>query len=339
MGIGGYFSADYCHDEDHIRSLQAGIEEGLTFLDTAEVYSAGHSEELVGKAIAGYRNRVFIATKVSPEHLGFDDVQRAAEASLERLNIETIDLYQVHWPNPNFPIAETVNAIERLIEKGWVRYAGVSNFSLHGFMQAQAEAQAARFQSMQSEYNLFDRTVEKDILPYCEEKNITFIAYTPLDKGVLLQEGARSNRLKEIAFDYDKTPYQIMLNWITSQPAVVAIPKATNIQHIRENAKALDFDLNPQHKKEIDQLFNQQPVLIPGDLIFTDKKGLENFVPGVDDLAKTLIEGEPLKPVRVVRSREHGLPYEYTLVEGKLRYWAWVSAFKERPLPALIRGD
>ncbi len=339
MGVGGFFKEDRTRDEDFVRALQAGVEAGLSFLDTAEAYGAGHSEELVGQAILDRRDKVFLASKVSPEHLAYDDVLRAAERSLRRLQTERIDLYQVHWPNPRVPIAETMAAMQRLVDEGVVRFIGLSNFSVRAMQAAQQALAHSKIQSNQVEYNLFDRTMEGDVLPYCQQEGITLIAYTPLDKGGLLQHNRRNLRLKEIAVKYRKTVPQVSLKWLTAHANVIVIPKAVRRVHILENATAADFELSTQDYDEISRLFDQAVVYIPTQQIQCDDKNLDLFVPGADDLAQGLREGEPLKPVRVVRA-EAGGEYAYMLVEGKLRYWAWVKAFEgKQPIPALVRGD
>lgn len=161
--LGGLYTPDYRDDEKAIESLKAGIELGLSLIDTAEMYGAGHTEELVGKAVQGVRERVFIATKVLPEHLSYDEVLRAAERSLKRLDTDYIDLYQIHAPNPNIPIIETMRAMETLADKGKIRFIGVSNFSLELLKQAQECLSKYQIVSNQVEYNLLDKRIERDL--------------------------------------------------------------------------------------------------------------------------------------------------------------------------------
>ena len=130
MGIGGYLSRDTTHDAWSLHALKIGIDLGMTFLDTAEGYGSGHSEELVGQAVQGIRDKICIATKVSPENLSYNDVISAAEGSLRRLRTDYIDLYQIHWPNPTIPVSETIRALERLLHDGKIRNIGLCNFSL-----------------------------------------------------------------------------------------------------------------------------------------------------------------------------------------------------------------
>lgn len=339
-GVGGYFTTDTTQDDLFIRMLQAGIEAGLTFLDTAEAYGAGHSEELVGQAIHAQRDKVVVATKVSPEHLSYSDLLKAAEGSLHRLQTDYIDLYQIHWPNPRIPISETMNAMARLVCEGVVRHVGVSNFSIRNQQIAQAALPEDRIQAIQVEYNLFDRTIESDLLPYCEQESITTIAYTPLDKGLLITKDKRRYNLQQMVDKYHKTAVQLVLKWLVSHPSVIAIPKATSLNHIIENAQAGDFDLSSSDFEEISRLFVQPCVFILTDRIQVDSNGLDQFIPSPHDLAEAIRQGEPLKPIRVIPAKDQRSSYDYVLIEGKLRYWAWVIAHEgKKPIPTLIRGD
>jgi diketogulonate reductase-like aldo/keto reductase len=340
MGVGGYFDRDTTRDDFFIRMLQEGIDSGLTFLDTAEAYGGGHSEKLVGIAIAGKRNEIFLATKVSPEHLSRDGVLRSAERSLRRLKTDHIDLYQVHWPNPKVPIEETMGAMEQLVRKGMIGHIGVSNFSLRQLKQAQAALSQEKIVSIQNEYNLFDRTVEKELLPYCQQEGITMIAYSPLDKGSLVNKDIRNKTLQEIANRYNKTASEVALKWLVDRPPVVAIPKATNVKHIKNNASSADFELLPEDAEKINRLFALCCVYLPTDRIRVDRIGFEHFIPSPKDLAETIRQGESIKPIRVIRTNGNGSDYEYDLVEGKLRYWAWEIAYEgKEPIPALIREE
>lgn len=356
MGIGGYLSRDSLQDENQIKALRLGIELGMTFLDTAEAYGNGHSEELVGRATEGIRDKVFIATKFSPEHNSYQDVLKSAEGSLRRLGTDYIDLYQVHWPNPKVPLSETMRAMKRLLEEGKVRYVGVSNFSLGELKEAQSAISGEEIVSVQVEYNLFDRSIENSILPYCESEGMTAIAYSPLDQGKIAGGDRRTRALQKIANKYDKTMPQIALNWLISHPSVVAIPKATNPDHIRQNAASADFELLDEDFKEISWLFARECVSVPTDRIRiitggqgnrqvyqTVEEALENrlgFVPSPAELAQDIREGGVLKPVRVIRSTNAAGRYDYDLVEGRIRYWAWVIAHNgKKPIPVYIRDD
>lgn len=356
MGIGGYLSKDSHQDDNQVRALRLGIELGMTFLDTAEAYGNGHSEEIVGRAVEGIRDKVFIATKVSPEHLSYDALLRSAEGSLRRLKTDYIDIYQVHWPNPKIPISEVMRAMEQLLKEGKIRYVGVSNFSPKELKEAKASIFEDEIVSVEVEYNLFDRTIENSLLPYCESEGITTIAYSPLDQGKIASGDKRIKTLQKIANKYNRTMAQVALNWLISHPSVIAIPKSANPEHIKENAAATDFVLLDEDFREISKIFTQECVHVPVDKIRvilggqgnrqvyqTVEEAIENklgFVPSPEDLAHDILRGEVLKPVRVMRSTDKIRNYDFDLIEGRIRYWAWVIAYNEKePIPVYIRDN
>lgn len=219
--------------------MRVGVSLGARLIDTAEMYG---TEGSVGKAVEGLTD-VFIATKVSAHHLRHDDVIRAVEASLKRLDVKTIDLYQVHWPNPGIPIQETMRAMEELVKDGRVRYAGVSNFSVPELKEAQEALASGEIVSNQVEYSLLNREIESDLLPYCAREKITVIAYSPLARGRLIA-GSAGRFLEGIGRKYGKTAAQVALNWLTCREGVVVIPKADNVEHVRENVGASGWRLS-----------------------------------------------------------------------------------------------
>ncbi len=240
-----------------IEPLRKGIEVGAYFIDTAEGY---YTEDVVGQAINGIRNRVFVATKVSGRHLGYDDVLRAAEGSLRLLNTDYIDLYQIHWPNSRFPIRETLGAMEKLVDSGVVKYIGVSNFSIQELREAQSCMKNYPIVSNQVLYNLNSREIEKDLLPYCQKHRVTIIAYTPLDSGRLTTKSRLINRRKmkilgKIANELHKTMAQVALNWCTSKPNVITIPKSNSLARTVENCQASGWRLLQAQIELLDETF------------------------------------------------------------------------------------
>jgi diketogulonate reductase-like aldo/keto reductase len=201
-----------------IEPLRRGIEQGAVLIDTAEVYG---TEDVVGQAVHDIRDKVFIATKVAGQHLRHDEVLRAAEASLRRLNTDRIDLYQIHWPNSAVPIQETMRAMEALVDRGLVKFIGVSNFALAELRAAQAVMRNYPIVSNQVIYSLHRRQIELDLLSYCQANAITIIAFTPLDSGRLARrveypsnpKGAKA--LQTVADRTKKTLSQVALNWCT----------------------------------------------------------------------------------------------------------------------------
>ena len=185
--------------------LKRAAELGAGFVDTAEAYG---TEPIVGREIAAFRDDMFVATKVSASNLRYDDVIEHAEASLRRLQVSVIDLYQVHWPNPDIPIAETMRAMETLVAEGKVRFIGVSNFSPSQMREAQDSLKDNPLAANQVRYSLFAREIEDEVLPYCQENDITVIAYTPIARGVFDSPG---EALREVAAEIGATPAQVML--------------------------------------------------------------------------------------------------------------------------------
>jgi diketogulonate reductase-like aldo/keto reductase len=222
--------------------LRKGIAAGANFIDTAESYG---TEAVVGEAIRGISERVFIATKVSPQNFHSSDFRKSVEASLRNLGTETIDLLQLHHPNPAIPIEETMGAMSDLVDQGKIKFCGVSNFSVAQLQAAQKALGKYPIVSNQLRYNVIDRTIEKDILPYCEANGITVIAYSPLSKDLSrITDCDPTGVIAEIARATGKTPAQVVINWCICQQNVVAIPKANSAAHILENCGASGWRLS-----------------------------------------------------------------------------------------------
>jgi len=254
--IGGGMMNNASRDEEAVEALILGLELGMTLVDTAEMYGAGHSEEVVSRALDGGRERVFVASKVSPSHFAYDDVLRSAKRSLERLKIKEMDLYQLHWPNPRVPIEETMRAMEKLVRDGIIRHIGVSNFSVTQMKEAQASLSREQIVSNQVEYSLLDRSIEPDVLPYCQQEGVTVIAYSPLGKGRIPKgRGGSFKVLDEIAAKYGKSRSQVALNWLLNHESVVVIPKAIDKEHVRENAEVVGWRLSPEDSKKLATAF------------------------------------------------------------------------------------
>lgn len=239
-------------------TLRAGIELGATLIDTAEGY---YTEDVVGEAIRGIRDKVFIATKVSGRHLGYDDILQSAEESLYKLGTDYIDLYQIHWPNPSYPIRGTMKAMGELVDRGLARFIGVSNFDIDDLEEAQSYLHNYPIVSNQVRYNLNDRAIERNLLPYCNERDITILAYTPLDDGSLTNTGNLKNSsqmkiLEDISKETGKTMGQVALNWCTSNPNVIAIPKSNSLERTIENCGASGWRLSADQIDKLDKAFS-----------------------------------------------------------------------------------
>ncbi len=235
-----------------VDALRAGIRLGSTLIDTAEGY---HTEDIVGQAVAHLREDVFLATKVSGRNLAYDSVLRSCEKSLEKLGTDHIDLYQIHWPNPVHPINRTMKALEKLVDRGWIRYVGVSNFSMDNIREAQHYFPNYPIVSNQVLYNLNSREIELDLLPYCIEKGITVMAYTPLDNGNLCRRNP-GGVLSTIADETRKTEAQVALNWCISHENVICIPKSNSVERTVENCRASGWTLSGEQISRLNEDFS-----------------------------------------------------------------------------------
>jgi diketogulonate reductase-like aldo/keto reductase len=232
-----------------IGAIRAGLECGVTLIDTAEIYG---SEPLVAKAIAGRkRDELFLATKVWSNHLHRDSLVRAFNKSLRRLGTRYVDLYQVHWPNPRVPIAETMGAMEQLVSEGKLIYPAVSNFNLQQLQEAQAALPKSELSSVQLDYSLIHRNVEGEILPYCDKEKIALLAYYPLGHGRLPSD----SRLDSVSAQVGRTRAQVALRWLAGKPNVFPIPRASSANHVRENAGGSDWELSDKARGDLDQLY------------------------------------------------------------------------------------
>lgn len=241
--------------EREVAALRRGLELGLTHLDTAESYASGASEEVVGRAIEGRRDQVFLTTKVSPSHATHDGTIRACEASLRRLRTDHLDLYLLHWPSRQ-PIEETMRAMEDLVAQGKTRLVGVSNFDVEEMEEARRALGRERLACNQVLYHLGERGIEARVLPYCEEHGIAVVAYSPFAQGEFPGPRSAGGRvLAEIGGHRGKTPRQVALAFLTSRPSLFAIPKASAVEHVEENAGGMDWELSAEEIAALDQAF------------------------------------------------------------------------------------
>jgi diketogulonate reductase-like aldo/keto reductase len=227
-----------------VEPLHAAIECGARLIDTAESYG---SEEIVGEAIKGRRHQVFLATKVLPRNFMRRDLIAAAERSLRRLGTDHIDLYQLHWPNLAISIEEPMRGMEELVDAGKVRFIGVSNFSVRDLVSAQAALSKQLIAANQVRYSLIERTIEGGLLEYCQKSGITVIAYSPLGTGLgNIRAADPEGVLDKVAEASFKSAAQVALNWCINKEKVIAIPKASSVEHVVENMGASGWQLRPE---------------------------------------------------------------------------------------------
>ena len=226
-GMGGGNFPNPLTDNQSTAALRRGIELGMTHIDTAEMYASGHTEDVVGETIKPFdRERLFITSKVLPRNFRYDDVIQAAKRSLKRMGIKHMDLYLLHWPNPDIPLKETMRAMEYLLEQELTEFIGVSNFSVEEMKEAQSYLDNKnKIVTNQVEYSLMHREPEENgVLQFCQKKKIILTAYSPLGHGALVKK--KVPLLDALSKKYNKTPAQIALNWLVSKRHVITIPKA-----------------------------------------------------------------------------------------------------------------
>ncbi len=264
-GIGGSLKADSTQDETSIHSIKNAIELGYTHIDTAELYGAGHTEELIGKAIRNFdRSLIVITDKVFKTHLKYDDVIFSCKKSLEKLQTDYIDIYLIHAPNPEIPVADTMNALDSLIEEKLIKYIGVSNFSVEQMKEAQKYSKNKIIVN-QIPYNLATRNndhrghcikMESEIIPFCQKNEILVMAYRPIERGFLLKPNVI---LDQLAIKYNKTIAQIAINWLISKKNIISISKAIRTQHLQENLGAIGWNLSYEDSKLLDKTQFESP--------------------------------------------------------------------------------
>ena len=241
---------DPARRKEELAALREGIALGMTMIDTAEMYGDGRSESLVGEAIAGQRDRVFLVTKVLPSNASRRGVARSCEASLKRLQTDRADLYLLHWSG-SFPLEETLRGFEDLLAAGKIRSWGVSNLDLDAMQTLVALPGGKACAANQVLYNLSRRGIEYDLLPWSRKNGIPVMAYSPVEQGRILDNKALTETAKRIG----ATPAQAALAWTLRDPVVVSIPKAATVAHVRENRKALDLELDGRALAELDRAF------------------------------------------------------------------------------------
>ncbi len=233
-----------------VAAIRQGLDLGMTLIDTAEMYGNGGAEEVVGEAMAGRRDEVFLVTKFYPQNASPKRMIAACDRSLERLQIDRIDLYLLHWRG-SVPLQQTIDGFATLQHDGKVRHWGVSNFELKDMQELVSLPGGSDVATNQVLYNVESRGIEWDLLPWCRDRGLPIMAYSPLGQRRLL----RHRQLKNIAAGHGATPAQIALAWLLRQPGIIAIPKAGRPEHLKENRQALEIRLTEHDLNELDRAF------------------------------------------------------------------------------------
>ena len=251
LGLGTWkMGEDVRQRAQEVRALQTGIDLGATLIDTAEMYAAGRAEEVVAAAIKGRRDSVYLVSKVLPQNASRTGAKKACEASLKRLKTGHLDLYLLHWRG-SVPFAETMAGFDDLMQAGKILGFGVSNLDLKELTEWLAVSRADKTLANQVQYSLDQRGIDFDLLPWCLDRRIALMAYCPLSQGRVPETPV----IKRVAERHRATPAQIMLAWVLRHEHVIAIPKSSRPERVRENVKAADIVLSAEDLMELDREF------------------------------------------------------------------------------------
>jgi len=251
LGIGTWrYGEDSTERADEIATLRLALDLGVTLIDTAEMYGEGRSERIIGEAIAGRRDQAFLVSKVYPHNATRKGPIAACERSLRRLGIDVLDLYLLHWRG-SVPLAETMDAFQTLQQAGKIRCYGVSNLDLDDMRELWEQPGGQNVQTNQLLYNLSRRGIEFDLLPWLREQTIPVMAYSPIEQAVLV----KNSKLIDFARRHGMTPAQAALAWLLAQDGIIAIPKTSHAERLRENVGALEHPLGEEQLAELDRLF------------------------------------------------------------------------------------
>lgn len=249
--MGGGMRPNHSRDELALSAIKYALALGYTHIDTAEMYAAGHTEELVGQAIRDKkRDELFITTKVQPPNLSYRNVLRALDGSLMRLGVSYVDLYLIHWPSGSIPLEETFKALNQSVKAGKIRHLGVSNFNLRLLQNAESLSDTP-IVTNQVPYSIYTRQYQRNgVLEYCQQNGIVLTAYSPVEEGRLKSHSL----LSRIAEAHTATPFQIALAWLVQQPQVITIPMSQNPEHLADNLAAAELLLTSDEMEAINQL-------------------------------------------------------------------------------------
>ena len=251
MGLGTWHMGERIgNPKTEVDALVRGLDLGATLIDTAEMYARGGAERVVGSAIKGRRDDVFIVSKILPHNASFDGTIRACENSLQRMEIESIDLYLLHWPG-NHPLESTVSAFEQLKTDGKIKHWGVSNFDTNDMQELYGIPDGKNCQINQVLYNLSRRGIEWDLLPWCRSNGLPIMAYSPIEQGRLLE----NKKLKALASEIGVSAAQLSIAWSIRKNDIITIPKASNLEHVSQNIDAWTIKLESTVLDELDKLF------------------------------------------------------------------------------------
>jgi len=353
MGTKHLHSKEYI--QQRINTLRLGIDLGMTFVDTASLYGNGFSEEVVGKALIGIRDKCFLATKFYPhEDMSSQDISMALEGSLRRLQTHWVDLYQIHWPNPRVHFEKVFEVLEKYRASGTIRYFGICNFSLQETCALAKCIPHISIASNEIEFNLQTQKIGNEYLDSSSFGG-AILAYSPLNQGKIVGADIQSKLITTLAEKYRATPSQIVLAWILAFKRVFPIVKAATQKHVEENAGAMALDLSHEDIQQVSDSWVEKIFEVKSESIKlrgtpqrnpyrTLDEAIENplnLVPSPVILSESILRYDLKLPVRVVPLCGNEGSYEYEVdpydpFDQVKKYWAWKIAFPGKPIPVSI---
>jgi diketogulonate reductase-like aldo/keto reductase len=323
----------------------------MNLVDTAELYGGGHGEEVAGRAIAGNRDGVFLTGKFNPNNADRDHLIEAAERSLKRLVTDRFDLYQVHWPNTSVPHEETLRAMAELVSQGKVRHIGLCNYTREQLAEVRNGVPDIQISAVQAEYNLYQRKVEEELLPYCVSEGMTLLAYSPLDSGSDPSGDPRMAKFRKIAEQYGATPQQMILRWLLWHDRTVVLVKTATDAHLESNARAAEIDLTDSDKESIDALFEQRVFDIDPEEISVSRadgyvhetldaarRNDADLIPSPQVVADNFSSGYMIQPIGLREIPDGKGGRTYALADNERLYWGWRLANENgEPIPVYVK--
>lgn len=328
--------------KDLLRAFDSAKDAGINWIDTAESYANGYAESLIGQYLKTNSNSFYIASKFSPLNASKKLLKKACESSLRRLNIDCIDLYQIHWMNHSVSINETLDTLMELKKDGKINAVGVCNFNLSDLNACKGY----EISSNQIEFNLFNRAAEDSLLEFHQDNFINSIAYSPFEGIKLLSRSKKEKLLIDLQKKYSSSFYRIALSFLLSYKNMLVTYSSTNQEHINENSTLINLTFDEISK--IKKIFQSNIYYIdPNDVKIKDNmydsfdKATENkllYFPDVEMLSQEYLLNSYFKPIKVIKIKDK--KYKYELKGGMMRYWGWVKAFtSNKPILAQVIND
>ena len=338
LGFGGYFTKNLKNNSEQVRLIEEACDLGINVIDTAEIYGAGASEETIGRTSQSIRNQLFIMSKFSPENSKPEDIIKSIDASLTRIKRDYLDVYQPHWPQPGVRLEDILETLEKLKLSGKIRFSGLSNFSSQQINSVNNLEKYNSLRFLQCERNPVEYNLANDLLPIIDSLDGVLVAFSPFREGQIFKS-TKFDELERFSKSLGFTPSQLILAWGMANGKTIVIPKVSSSKHLRENFESMEISLSNSDIDYISDLFKPKIKEIPPEDIIPDisvkderkiyktlkdaKNNIYDYHPGPMEILKEIQDnhGSLFKPIKVKELNNDG---KYVLLDGRLRFWAWV---------------